>query len=144
MFFFKRLLELVTLVGVMYFLIEQYVRPTLHNSLRPFHTLNFPSLFERILKLSIPGIYFWLIMFYAVFHSYLNLVAEVLRFGDRTFYRPWWNAKTIGEYWRLWNLPVYMWFKRHVYLPLITKHGLHPLVAHALAFFISVCLTSLS
>lgn len=123
---------------MMYFLVEQYIRPTLHNSLRPFHMLNVPAIFERILKLSIPSLYIWLLMFYAVFHSYLNLAAEVLLFGDRNFYRPWWNARTIAEYWRLWNLPVYQWFKRHIYVPMITKHGMPPWIAGALAFFISV------
>ena len=27
----------------------------------------------------------------------LNIVAEVLRFGDREFYKDWWNAKTVEE-----------------------------------------------
>jgi hypothetical protein len=31
----------------------------------------------------------------------------------------WWNATTVGEYWRLWNMPVHKWMLRHVYFPLI-------------------------
>jgi hypothetical protein len=27
----------------------------------------------------------------------LNIVAELLRFGDREFYKDWWNAKTVEE-----------------------------------------------
>jgi hypothetical protein len=27
----------------------------------------------------------------------LNILAEILRFGDREFYKDWWNAKTIDE-----------------------------------------------
>jgi hypothetical protein len=34
----------------------------------------------------------------------------------------WWNATTVGEYWRLWNQPVHKWMLRHVYFPLI-RHG---------------------
>jgi len=34
----------------------------------------------------------------------LNILAEILRFGDREFYKDWWNAKTIDEYWRKWNM----------------------------------------
>lgn len=31
-------------------------------------------------------------------HLYrLNILAEILRFGDREFYKDWWNAKTIDE-----------------------------------------------
>ena len=29
----------------------------------------------------------------------------------------WWNATTVGEYWRLWNQPVHKWMLRHVYFP---------------------------
>lgn len=31
----------------------------------------------------------------------------------------WWNATTVGEYWRLWNQPVHKWMLRHVYFPLL-------------------------
>jgi diacylglycerol O-acyltransferase-1 len=120
----------------MYFIIEQYVLPTLRNSLKPFNTLNPIGLLERMLKLSIPTVYVWLLMFYSCFHSLLNLVSELLYFGDRDFYRPWWNANTIAEYWRLWNLPVYKWFKRHVYIPCV-KSGIPAWVASGIAFFIS-------
>jgi intracellular septation protein A len=27
----------------------------------------------------------------------LNILAELLRFGDREFYKDWWNARTIEE-----------------------------------------------
>ena len=47
-------------------------------------------------------------------------------FGDRLFYRDWWNANTIEAYWRLWNLPVHYWMvsdgleRRLLYLPAVT------------------------
>ncbi len=130
--------------------------------------LNWVIIVERVLKLAIPTLYIWLCMFYTLFHVWLNLLAEVLHFGDREFYkvrpprsahlilgrrfsqtasalttrlcrvqtaswhfrrqtlrpliafgsRPtkspfawlaqdWWNATTIGDYWRLWNMPVH-------------------------------------
>ena len=27
----------------------------------------------------------------------MNIVAELVRFGDREFYKDWWNAKTVEE-----------------------------------------------
>ena len=42
---------------------------------------------ERVLKLSLPTLYFWLAMFYALFDLWLNVVAELTRFGDREFYK---------------------------------------------------------
>ena len=34
--------------------------------------------------------YVWLAGFYAFFHVWLNVLAELLRFGDRVFYLEWW------------------------------------------------------
>jgi diacylglycerol O-acyltransferase 1 len=53
------------------------------------------------------------------FHLYMNILAEVTHFGDREFYKDWWNATTIGDYWRLWNMPVHKWMMRTVYSPLV-------------------------
>jgi len=117
-YFIKRILELIVSVSMMYFVLEQYAHPTVKNSMIHFDQLDFIALVERVLKLSVSSLYIWLLIFYAYFHAYLNAVAELLRFGDRKFYEPWWNAKTLEEYWRLWNLPVHKWMKRHVYVPL--------------------------
>jgi diacylglycerol O-acyltransferase-1 len=71
------------------------------------------------LRLSIANTYLWLLMFYFYFHLYLNLFAEILRFGDRVFYKDWWNSSEVSAYWRLWNMPVHYWLIRHVYFPCI-------------------------
>jgi diacylglycerol O-acyltransferase-1 len=80
--------------------------------------INYFALLERLLKLSLPNLYLWLLMFFSFFHCFLNIMAELMRFGDRNFYRDWWNSLTLGEYWRLWNLPVHNWILRHLYGPL--------------------------
>lgn len=36
----------------------------------------------------------------------------------------WWNATTIGEYWKLWNMPVHRWMLRTIYYPLIRNGAL--------------------
>jgi diacylglycerol O-acyltransferase-1 len=38
---------------------------------------------DYLLKLSISSTYVWLLVFYGFFHCFLNLTAELLRFGDR-------------------------------------------------------------
>jgi diacylglycerol O-acyltransferase 1 len=91
---------------------------------------------ERVLKLSIPTLYFWLAMFVALFHLWLNVVAEVTRFGDREFYRQWWNAATVAEYWKLWNMPVHKWMLRHVHYPAM-RAGLSRDKALLLCFLVS-------
>ena len=42
---------------------------------------------ERVLKLAIPSLYVWLLIFAALFHVGLNIVAEITQFGDREFYK---------------------------------------------------------
>jgi hypothetical protein len=94
--------------------IEQYVRPILENAVMDMKEANIMGIIFRLLKLSIPSTYVWLLSFYIYFHLWLNLLAEITRFGDREFYRDWWNSRTIDGYWRLWNLPVHHWMLRHL------------------------------
>lgn len=135
-FFIKRLLELAGSLGMIHFIIEQYALPTMKNSLKPLNEGDFWGLFERVLKLSISSLLIWLLGFYALFHSFLNIIAEVIGFGDRMFYQAWWNASSIDEYWRLWNAPVHLWLKRHVYMPLKSK-GYSNSTAQFIIFLIS-------
>ncbi|RUP48241.1 hypothetical protein BC936DRAFT_144796 [Jimgerdemannia flammicorona] len=69
-------------------------------------------------------------------HIFFSLLHQVLRFDDRTFYLAWWNSGTLASYWRLWNRPVYLFFKRHVYLPSVNV-GIPPVLASVIVFFIS-------
>lgn len=70
---------------------------------------SFIVLLDRLLKLAIPNTYIWLAFFFGSFQCWLNITAELLRFADREFYKDWWNCKNLGQYWRLWNLPVHHW-----------------------------------
>lgn len=115
----RRVAELVMYLGLMLFLVDQYVEPAILNSLRPLRDSQPVLVVERVLKLSLPCMYVWLCMFYLFFHLWLNIVAELTRFGDRVFYRDFWNACTIGEYWRLWNIPVHKWMISCVYAPIV-------------------------
>jgi len=75
-------------------------------------------------------------MFYCFFHLWLNILAELLRFGDREFYKDWWNAKTVEEYWRMWNMPVHKWMVRHIYFPCL-RNGIPKGVAVLISFVVS-------
>ncbi|KAJ3343874.1 Werner helicase interacting protein 1 [Gonapodya sp. JEL0774] len=136
----KRVLEMAVVGLFIWFLIEQYAMPTLKNAMQPMSDLSWPKVFERVLKLSFSSLYIWLGGFYFFFHSFLNFTAELLRFGDRQFYLPWWNSASIGEYWRLWNIPVYTWAKRHVYLPMVLNLGWKPWAAQLVVFLVSAVL----
>ncbi|CAL5039036.1 unnamed protein product [Urochloa decumbens] len=101
----RQLVKCIVFTGLMGFIIEQYINPIVKNSKHPLKG-NFLNAIERVLKLSVPTLYVWLCMFYCFFHLWLNILAEILCFGDREFYKDWWNAKTVEEYWRMWNMGV--------------------------------------
>lgn len=111
-------LRLLLVLGLMLYFVGQHVKPTLDASMGIVRDMNLFELFEHLLKLSIPNTYVWLLSFYLFFHLWLNLLAELTRFGDRKFYGDWWNARSIDKYWRTWNLPVHNWLLRHMYYPL--------------------------
>ncbi|XP_048335812.1 diacylglycerol O-acyltransferase 1 isoform X4 [Ziziphus jujuba] len=132
---FRQLVKLIIFTGVMGFIIEQYINPLVKNSQHPLKG-NLLYAIERVLKLSVPNLYVWLCMFYCFFHLWLNILAELLCFGDREFYKDWWNAKTVEEYWRLWNMPVHKWMFRHIYIPCL-QNGISKGVAVVIAFLVS-------
>jgi len=73
----KRCLELVFYLALSLFLMEQYMFPTVKNAIGPLQDLDVWRLIERVMKLSVPNVYIWLIGFYALFHLWLNICAEV-------------------------------------------------------------------
>ncbi|KAL6767189.1 DGAT1 [Auxenochlorella protothecoides x Auxenochlorella symbiontica] len=132
----RRVATMLVTLTTMLFIIEQYIEPTIHNSIQPMMTMDWPRMVERLLKLSLPNLYLWLLMFYTLFDLWLNIVAELTGFGDREFYKEWWNATTVGEYWRLWNMPVHSWMLRHVYFPCV-RHKIPKFTAGLIVFFVS-------
>lgn len=107
------LIRMVIALSLFTFLGAQVVAPTLADLIQDLDAADgqytHQILAEYWLKLTMSNTYMWLLMFYFYFHLYLNLFAEVLRFGDRVFYKDWWNSAEVSAYWRLWNLPVHYW-----------------------------------
>ena len=70
----RRIAELVVYVGLLLFLVDQYVEPAILNSLTPLRESRPILVVERVLKLSLPCMYVWLTIFYVFFHLFLNVV----------------------------------------------------------------------
>jgi len=85
--------------------------------------------------MAVPVAYTWLALFYCVFHSYLNLWAELTFFADRRFYSDWWNANDLSEYWRKWNQPIHNFLLRHVYFP-CRRRGVSSTMCLLITFFL--------
>lgn len=98
------LLRLLVVFTLIVFSFEQYIKPALATSISPIRDSNLIGLLEGLLVLSIPNTYIWLLGFYFYFHLYLNLFAELTRFGDRVFYR--------GKL----SLLYYLWIHMFVYV----------------------------
>ena len=135
----KRVGEVFFLSISIWFVAAQYATPLLINSLVKIHTLEYTAILERLLKLSTISLVIWLAGFFALFQSGLNALAEITRFGDRSFYDDWWNSENLGVYWRTWNKPVYRYFRRHVFRPLIAR-GWSPARAGMMVFILSAVL----
>lgn len=135
-FVFKRLGEVVSLSIVIWIASAQYAAPLLQNSLDKMFDLDLVSIVERVMKLSTISLFCWLCGFFALFQSFLNALAEVMRFGDREFYADWWNVSSIRTYWTSWNKPVTHFMKRHIYAPLVGR-GWSPTAAQIVVFILS-------
>lgn len=135
-FLLKRVAEAIILLQLDMALLQQWIVPTLENSLQPFREMRLSLCIERLLKLAIPNHIIWLIWFYLYFHSVLNILAELTRFADREFYRDWWNSESVYYFWSNWNIPVHKWCARHLYVPLIS-FGLTKCQASTAVFFVS-------
>ncbi|KAM5313977.1 diacylglycerol O-acyltransferase 1 isoform 1-T1 [Glossophaga mutica] len=120
-FLLRRLLEMLFFTQLQVGLIQQWMVPTIQNSMKPFKDMDYSRIIERLLKLAVPNHLIWLIFFYWLFHSCLNAVAELMQFGDREFYRDWWNSESVTYFWQNWNIPVHKWCIRHFYKPMLRR-----------------------
>jgi diacylglycerol O-acyltransferase 1 len=85
------LLRMIVCLSLFVFVTVQIVTPALADVVQDLKATGgkytASMLADYWLRLSIANTYLWLLMFYFYFHLYLNLFAEILRFGDRVFYK---------------------------------------------------------
>uniref|UniRef100_A0A667IGK2 O-acyltransferase n=1 Tax=Lynx canadensis TaxID=61383 RepID=A0A667IGK2_LYNCA len=97
----------------MYYIFERLCTPLFRNiKQEPFSA--------RVLVLCVfnsilPGVLILFLMFFAFLHCWLNAFAEMLCFGDRMFYRDWWNSTSYSNYYRTWNVVVHDWLYYYAY-----------------------------
>lgn len=61
----------------------QHMIPVCKDSVKPIQEGDYLKVLVNTLKIAVPGAYLWLSMFYAMFHSYMNMWAEITYFADR-------------------------------------------------------------
>lgn len=79
--------QLIICILLVVFIAAQMIAPNLDLLVRDLEAsrgeLRTQTVGDYLLKLSISSTYIWLLVFYGFFHCFLNLTAEILRFGDR-------------------------------------------------------------
>ncbi|XP_030014879.1 diacylglycerol O-acyltransferase 1b [Sphaeramia orbicularis] len=135
-FLLRRLFEMLFLIQLSIGLTQQWMIPIIQSSMKPLEDMDLFRMTERLLRLAVPNHLIWLIFFYWFFHSSMNFTAELLCFGDRQFYKDWWNSETVTYFWQNWNIPVHKWCLRHFYKPML-RRGFSKIVSQSAVFFLS-------
>jgi sterol O-acyltransferase len=102
--------------------------------------LEFPWSFSDLL---FPFMLEYLLSWYVIWECVLNLLAELTRFEDRSFYNDWWNSTSWDQFARDWNQPVHAFLLRFAYKSSITTYKVSKGVATLVTFLISACVHEL-
>jgi sterol O-acyltransferase len=103
------------------YIFERFCIPVFRNFNSEFVTPH--RIIVSIFGCMLPGTLVLFIAFFAILHSWLNAFAEMLRFGDRLFYKDWWNSSSFSNYYRTWNVVVHDWLYSYVYREIYTLTG---------------------
>ncbi|TGZ84708.1 MBOAT-domain-containing protein [Ascodesmis nigricans] len=90
-----------------------------------------------LLHLIFPMTALYILVFYLIWETILNLLAEITRFSDRGFYNAWWNSTSWDAFARDWNVPVHAFLLRHVYHSAISAWKVKRSTATLVTFGIS-------
>ncbi|XP_074659023.1 sterol O-acyltransferase 1-like isoform X1 [Tubulanus polymorphus] len=109
----SNLLQVVACLFYIHYIFARFCIPV-------FQNFNSSSINARKMVLGmfgcmLPGTLVLFTGFFALLHSWLNAFAEMLRFGDRLFYKDWWNSSSFSNYYRTWNVVVHDWLYSYVY-----------------------------
>lgn len=96
-----------------------------------------------LLDLIFPFMMEYLLAWYLIWESVLNIFAELTYFADRSFYGAWWNSVSWDQFARDWNRPVHNFLLRHVYHSSISSMKVGRHTATIITFLLSACIHEL-
>ncbi|KAK9892852.1 hypothetical protein WA026_022535 [Henosepilachna vigintioctopunctata] len=106
-------LEIIAVILFYSFSINKYFIPAYHEyGIRKF---TYTEMLLKTIDTSIAATLLFLSTFYLVLHLMQNFFAEILKFGDRMFYKDWWTATDFTTYYRTWNVLVHDWLYTYIY-----------------------------
>lgn len=112
-FALARLMEVIAVAFLYSYIFERYIKVQYGNI--GLEELSLRTFVIKLHSMVMPNNIIFLCGFYLVLHSWLNFTAELLRFGDRMFYRDWWTSSTYDAYFRNWNVVVHDWLYEYIY-----------------------------
>jgi sterol O-acyltransferase len=128
-FVLKAVLLLAELV-CLYMIITENMLDTIKNC----KDLSFLDVYIRLI---IPCLVSYNLLFLIVFEQILNLFGELSLFGDREFYQDWWNSDGFEDFSRKWNRPVHFFLYQHVYLEARNQYKCSQETAKLITFLFS-------
>lgn len=111
----KCMIEILSIIFILSFISERFMYPFYNQFGSQFYEIGLKELVGSMFNAMLPGLLCFLCGFYCVLHSWMNAFAELMRFGDRMFYRDWWNSTNFSVYYRTWNVIVHDWLYLYVY-----------------------------
>ena len=104
-------------IFVTYYIVQRYLAPEFER----FSTteITIESFLRSLFRCTVPGTVVLMFVFFAFLHSWFNAWAEMLRFGDRMFYKDWWNTTHFAGFYRTWNCVVHDWLYTYIYKEMI-------------------------
>ncbi|KAH8169507.1 MBOAT, membrane-bound o-acyltransferase family protein [Sarocladium implicatum] len=143
--------KVIAMVGIMFVMIQvsQYsIYPVVMQTIAMKEThvplarrlAEFPWILSDLI---FPFMVEYLLAWYIIWETVLNLLAELTCFGDRHFYDAWWNSVSWDQFARDWNRPVHIFLLRHVFHSSISSLKVNKHTATLITFFLSACIHEL-
>uniref|UniRef100_A0A1A9V9R4 O-acyltransferase n=1 Tax=Glossina austeni TaxID=7395 RepID=A0A1A9V9R4_GLOAU len=112
-FALTHLMEVVAIAFLYSYIYECYIVPNFSDFGK--HSFNISFITVKLFASLMPFTMLLLTGFYMILHAWHNFTAELLRFGDRMFYKDWWTASNYDTYYRKWNVIVHDWLYEYIY-----------------------------
>jgi sterol O-acyltransferase len=106
-------MNIVLTLLFVFIIFRQLCIPHLNESWK--QPLNVKFILSVWLESMLPAILLLILMFFGFLHSWQNLWAELMLYGDRHFYDDWWSVSSFGAYYRKWNIVVHEWLHHYIY-----------------------------
>ncbi|KAI1502843.1 MBOAT family protein [Biscogniauxia marginata] len=144
----EKAVAIVGLIFVMIMISQSFIYPVVMRTVKMkemgFTTAQrfreFPWMLSDLL---FPFVIEYLLAWYLIWETVLNVLAELTYFADRSFYDAWWNSVSWDQFARDWNRPVHNFLLRHVYHSSISSMRVNKHTATLITFFLSACVHEL-